>query len=439
MDYQEFLHRTSLIVSARDYKNRDKHSNERRKAQFNQADFEKVKANVDDLKIIPFVIIRENEFEILIQQSKMDDRHLHTFNMECANEKHHFGNGDDFYFQIQNPSDEMAYYIIRRMDTNLDFRRLRSLRLVVQKIDEDVDSLLHLSFRGIKSLVVHHDGSIKPNDVRAYAYSVIYYLAYTYNEAYTTVDNIDEIFTPPIPWQRPRPRVETLDASRKIYDKKLIEQYQLAMLSEDIIVKFLGFYHIAEYFYEKVFTEVLISDIQESVIKSPPTQIDEKQLMAIINKVNDRYNNKKRGAEFVSLKLTLGAYIKGPDHIKNKLINHTENFSKVGKEIFEYIHGAKNLLEYYEITEVSFVKLSENSKDNLPKTTKIDFNKQLDKLIHDLATRIYSTRNAVVHYKYRGADMSSYNPFENQPDLKREIPLMQYVAEEIIENSAIDL
>lgn len=51
----------------------------------------------------------------------------------------------------------------------------------------------------------------------------------------------------------------------------------------------------------------------------------------------------------------------------------------------------------------------------------------------DLGQRIYKTRNSIVHNKKNEPAM--YEPFKHDPELQKEIPLMRFIAEEIIENS----
>jgi hypothetical protein len=61
----------------------------------------------------------------------------------------------------------------------------------------------------------------------------------------------------------------------------------------------------------------------------------------------------------------------------------------------------------------------------------IDFNQpDTSKIISSLAGRIYKTRNALVHSKE--GSKGKFVPFENDRDLEPEVPLMRFVAEQII-------
>ena len=65
-----------------------------------------------------------------------------------------------------------------------------------------------------------------------------------------------------------------------------------------------------------------------------------------------------------------------------------------------------------------------------------------EKLYKKLAARIYKTRNALVHSKSNESRLNErgvYNPFANSQELTMEIPLMRYISEAIIINSASPL
>jgi len=93
----------------------------------------------------------------------------------------------------------------------------------------------------------------------------------------------------------------------------------------------------------------------------------------------------------------------------------------VGNKLFEY---DPTLLEYYKSNMVPF-----SNGDQ------VNFNESdVDNIYRKLALRIYKTRNSIVHSKE--INKPTFRPFKDDKDLLKEIPLIRFVAEEIIINSA---
>ncbi|AZU62571.1 hypothetical protein [Neobacillus mesonae] len=84
-------------------------------------------------------------------------------------------------------------------------------------------------------------------------------------------------------------------------------------------------------------------------------------------------------------------------------------------------------------------KLVPYYKDNtvlFSKGDKIDLNRHEEQTFSKLAARIYKTRNSIVHSK--DGEKSKFIPFTDDKFLINEIPLMRFIAEDIIiENSTI--
>ena len=61
----------------------------------------------------------------------------------------------------------------------------------------------------------------------------------------------------------------------------------------------------------------------------------------------------------------------------------------------------------------------------------VDFNDIANpKIYRKFAARIYKTRNSIVHSK--SGEKAVYSPFQDDKSLEMEIPLIRYIAEEII-------
>ena len=114
-------------------------------------------------------------------------------------------------------------------------------------------------------------------------------------------------------------------------------------------------------------------------------------------------------------------YIKKKSKVKgkNKLVVVLNNFIDVNILQTELKRIDNDLFEYYKNNKVRF-----SSGSN------IDFeNKNTQDIYKNLADRIYSTRNALAHYKKKE---KKYNPFHDEKDLLNEIPLIKLLAENVI-------
>ena len=81
-------------------------------------------------------------------------------------------------------------------------------------------------------------------------------------------------------------------------------------------------------------------------------------------------------------------------------------------------------VEYYENHNVPFAD----------EGCTVNFRESSDAIYAVIRNRVYSVRNAIVHSKE--GERLRYEPFKNDKDLSKEIPLIRAVAEEIIINSA---
>ena len=92
----------------------------------------------------------------------------------------------------------------------------------------------------------------------------------------------------------------------------------------------------------------------------------------------------------------------------------------------------ESLVSYYIHNEVSFSKGDTFDLNDI----------QNQKLYKKIAARIYKTRNSLVHCKSNETRLNErgiYQPFKNNQELLKEIPLMRCIAELIIIKTAKDI
>jgi hypothetical protein len=240
---------------------------------------------------------------------------------------------------------------------------------------------------------------------RRYADAFLFHLGY----------NLDAALVPR-PWKgepaRPTrmrrmggPTLADLDVPRRLYRTELVHHYQLGISAESPMLRYICFYQVAEYWFERIYEEDLVDQVQAS-ITSPSFSFRRKrdiaELIKQVSKAVQVRNDELAINEQVALRLTLQKYV---------------DLGRLATELGEF---DERLIDYLASTKVPFsdgdpVRLV----DNDPMST-----------YSSLSRRIYKTRNAIMHSK-DGAK-SRFVPFADDHALLPEIPLMRLIAEQII-------
>ncbi|MBF0753460.1 hypothetical protein E4T89_04175 [Jeotgalicoccus nanhaiensis] len=207
-------------------------------------------------------------------------------------------------------------------------------------------------------------------------------------------------------------KVEQENVNEKIpareYDPNLIDFYSRASNTDDYYIKYISYYHIMEFYYDKVYKEKLIEEVQELITQPDFSYNNTNDINGIIKKVKSRVKINRddgQGNEFDSLKIILEKFASA-DEIKKRL----------NEQDIE-------LLSYYAENTVKF----SGGKELQWKDKK--------GIYSSIARRIYDTRNSLIHSK-DNEDYKWYNPFKDEEELIKEIPLVKTIAEQIIINSA---
>lgn len=210
-----------------------------------------------------------------------------------------------------------------------------------------------------------------------------------------------------------------------IYDSNLIVHYKKAMTSNDPFSKYLSFYHIIEYYFDRLYNDYIVNDIR-NWINDPGIDLNENstllKLVDQIKAIKGKSSEDGQGNEDKAFELVLEKYV-DISKLKHKL-------SLIKKSDVEYQYSIEiketDLLEFYKNNSVNYI-----SGD-----LKINFNDNDNVVIKNLKNRIYKVRNSLVHskdnYKFK-----TYHPYDNQNELIMELPLIKLVAEEIIINSSV--
>ena len=325
-------------------------------------------------------------------------------------------------YSFNKVSKELIWYLIKdyEIDKN-EFDRLPIIffRRKIESLTEiDLFTLIRTIIRLPFVVSVESANPKSREQLQKYAKSFLFNIAYNYDIVFKTITEIDDLFLQRRALNRKRVKeIDELMAPQLSYKEELVEQYYMALVSEDPFVKFIGFYHIMEHFYEEVYNEDMFKSVQ-GIIQHPGFSSKRtKDIVKIVNLIKKKTRQSKeefQGSELEALELTLKKFVD-----INDLVNDLTEYNS-------------SIIDYYKTSEVSF---SKGDTIDLRDTSN-------GKIYKKLAARIYKTRNALVHSKSnenRDNERGIYKPFDNSQELLREIPLMRYISEAIIINTASQL
>ncbi len=335
-------------------------------------------------------------------------------------------NVNNLEYTLNKPSDEylifLLYNLYQENTPNLLRRGIMGHRL--RRIFEAQEGQQELFERSVLEVIkeiiprletikIQSRANRKLDDYERFLYAFIFNLGYNIDMNIQPLRFIEEFTQPYRIGRIRRARTPDIEPPRRIYINDLVLHYQKAISSDSIDHQYLSYYHVLEYFFEKIYNDDVINTIRQELTKpnfSYKRQRDVKGLVGIIQK-KLRYRNEEFSInELEALELTLKKYIVD-----------LEDFSELLNEI------SPTLTEYYRENEVGFCQ-----------GLKVNFsNTNSEEVYRSLAKRIYRTRNAIVHSKEN--EKSKYVPFRNDRDLINELYLMRLIAETLILETSREL
>lgn len=370
-----------------------------------------------------YSICNGNIYESIVDIPDIDSRgHFSSLLVDRLTEFTLKDDEKDIEYSFCDISEELTWYVIKDFDVKRRFfsrfpmsffeRKCESLK------DKDIFSLIKMLIR--LPAVVHIETSIPKSreKLQKFANSYLFNIAYNFDSVFKAVTDIEDLFPQrSILTRRRHHKISDLMPPQLLYQEQLVEQYYMALTSEDPFVKFIGFYHIMEYFYEEVYNEDILKSVQH-IIQHPGFSAkrtkDIAKIVDLIKKKNRLNKQEFQGSELEALELTLKKFV---------------NLSELVNDLTEF---NDSIVEYYRLTETSF---SKGDAIDLRDVSN-------EKLYKKLAARIYKTRNSLVHSKSNESRLSErgvYNSFTNNKELAKEISLMRYISEAIIINSSSSL
>lgn len=199
-------------------------------------------------------------------------------------------------------------------------------------------------------------------------------------------------------------------APKRRYDEEAVDYFRAALSSDDPYVRYISFYHVLEFYFSRSFRKAVSQELSSRITRIDFSLDDDKlfDIAANISKMMGSREQLGYSGEKEELKYVLLDYVSDIEYLKKTIQYHDAD-----------------ALTYYATNKVSFVQ----------NTPLINWEKE-DDLHRLIASRIYQTRNALVHSKNR-KDGSRYHPYNDASSLQKELPLIWSLAEIVIDEAGV--
>lgn len=360
---------------------------------------------VDDI-----TAVNSNSFEVLLQRPTL-----------LAGRARVFDNGltltdsqNGLKYEIGQPSDAYIAFLLLKLHehTGADERKWiwrLSRGYALNRLSSRVEDFTLLDFFRFLiapiALRITSDATRSKTAFQQHAESLFFHLGYNLDLSLMPQRSVGELARPSRISTLRRSTLKELDAPRRHYLPDLVYHYQLGVAADSPMLEYISYYHVAEYWFENIYQDDLVDQIQRMMTFPGFSYRRKRDVSDLISKVTKAFHLRDERLainEQVALRLTLERYLD-----TTLLVADLEGFDPT-------------LVDYYARETVKFSggdRVSLTSSDEAAK-------------IAALSRRIYKTRNALVHSK-DGAK-SRFVPFANDGELLPEIPIMRFIAEQII-------
>lgn len=354
-------------------------------------------------------IYDKKSYETLL--NPLNSRYFHPRLMDKSISK--VDNENNITYEISGASDHFVFYIIKQLkdlnDTMNNYMKM-NFNIRFRRLLDEKQSFLEI-FKKTTQFQTLKISSSEDKTLKLYenlGTSFLFTLSYNIGTPIIEMKSLNELSRTRKLYGTKRNKIEEINPPHKIYISDLVYHYQTALSSETASLKFLSYYHIMEYFFEKVYNEDLLKIVKEKLISPGFSYKNDKEINNLINTIQKKTKMRSDTSTFnekEALKLVLKKYV-SLDQLKDSLNDYDSS-----------------LIESYKTKEVSFSH-----------GDKIDFNSDEETVYKNISNRIYKTRNSIVHRKE--GDKPQYIPYKNEKQLLNEIPLMNILSEEVIIQSA---
>jgi hypothetical protein len=286
-------------------------------------------------------------------------------------------------------------------------------RIIYDRLQEDHVTDLFEVFRRvtrISSVRIESDRPRTPVELERHLNAFLFQVTYNLDTALVPLKSFEDIVRTGRLESMRRTSLAELDPPRRLYLPDLVYHYQLAVATESAALAYLSLYHVAEHFFEEIFSDDLVEKVRTRLTLPDFSYKRKKDISALIKEVGKAIQLRDERVVFSeqeALRLTLSRFV------------------DLGQLLADLDRFDPTLVQYYATTNVPFSGANE-----------VDLRGQSPDVLKQLSLRIYRTRNSIVHSKE--SERTKYIPFRDDRLLSREIPLLRFVAEQImIANSTV--
>ena len=325
-------------------------------------------------------------------------------------------------YRLGPPSDEYITFLFCRLidmhGSEVMFRHplqsfnaqgIRTLQSEIQQNPIDVFDFFRRTNSRMLTLSVKSEQEIGFEELYSHATAMLFELGFNLDIALVPQRNPETVLRPNRIARMSRLEIGEIAAPRRRYDPELVYHYESAIGSNNLVLQYISYYHILEHFFEKVFWDDLLAHFRKSITRPGFSYEKDSDVMSLIKKLRKQVEMRDDSYTFSeedALGLTL------------------ERFLDIDTLVEELVEYDEDLLEYYRNRAASFSS-----------GPRIDLRGPDPSIIRkNLSGRIYKTRCALVHRKAN--KRSQYEPFKNERELAKEIPLLRFIAEQVMINSA---
>lgn len=318
-------------------------------------------------------------------------------------------------FQLGRPSFEFAILLLIRL-AELPHRERQIMitpgryrnperRQESERASVGITELINDALR-IRTLQIAAEKKLPDSQWHKLAQSFYFHVGYNLDYAIIPRLSISRIIQSTRIQRLRRAEPDELEAPRMVYITELVQSYQLALSAESPMLSYLSFYHVAEHWFEEIFLDDIAEKLKESIVSpgfSAKRKKDVRDLIKTVSKSLRTRDDQVSINEPTALRLTLEKYVD-----VDELTQSLQEFES-------------DLISYYRHNHVSFA-----APDTAVDLTSND----TPAVLTSLAKRIYQTRNSLVHRK--DGNRGRFTPFKDDAALVPEVPLIRFVAEQII-------
>ena len=347
---------------------------------------------------------------ILRDSSRMIVRYMET--------KVYHDNDNMLTYRLGRPSSRMIVAILKYADSHAEvaqelrerFNRISSS--IWAEEDDAVAVLSHFTPIRCSFLQIQLD-DINPYDkvdFLSLCTSFCFTCGYNLGKIILPLSNLSDIIDTSNIRRFRRGRADEMEPPKRKYINELVHFYIRGNSGESRDYQFLSYYHVLEYFFEKVYTDKLVERMRLELTKPGFSYKRDKDLLMFEKTIRKTFKDLSSSSgvnESEALLFTLKKYVPDLDSFK-------DNLNAVSSTIVDYLKTTASPFSG------SLVNFDVADTDSIYKA---------------LTNRIYTTRNAIAHSK-EALSKKKFVPYKHDRELVNEVMLIRIVAEEVIINSS---